>query len=617
MKTMCSCTLAEGLLRVCAAGLLLGLSAVAADAQSRSDQPPLQLFQQAPQPLVPTGDTGQPIAIYKVIGNDPWFGENKNETTLQNTFGLFPAAGYDVRNTIDLSAGIPPTTKIIILPGNGFGNAQQTNEINAPAAQANLLAFVLGGGCLYANLGDNQFADGYLIPGLLGKADDVLSCSGTTITPAGLAHPITFGLDGVPGGGDDLNQNNVDASFWGFCFDNHGALSGILPGGATVLWTEQGGGQRPTMAEYNLGSGRVLVHTRPIEFGADGQIVIDSVLNHVVNNCEEFSKELTSGPDRDGDGQIDLVAPVGTLDSVVYDFTITYTLSGNPPVVILDTVPAEWDVTDLAGDTLGCVAESASGKPGKSATKITCDEPNDGSVTVWAQTRCHDNRNNKKCRPTSCGALELNDGAEVWEVDPITGEIIGTEPLATSDGICLAAVKDVDGDGTFTWDGSGDEDGDGFSDLEEACGPCRTDPCVFTPDRDGDGVPDACDNCPDTPNPGQEDGDGDGLGDVCDPCPDNPDLACVCVPDTCGSFQACATGPAGGSCFCFATNPALTAGDCVDDYLCATAEDCSINPCPAGKACYYSTCCGFATCGPISCTGVIQLEDGGPSAAGF
>jgi hypothetical protein len=37
----------------------------------------------------------------------------------------------------------------------------------------------------------------------------------------------------------------------------------------------------------------------------------------------------------------------------------------------------------------------------------------------------------------------------------------------------------------------------------------------FTPDSDGDGIPDIEDNCPSVPNPGQEDVNNDGGGDGC------------------------------------------------------------------------------------------------------
>ena len=338
--------------------------------------------------------------------------------------------------------------------------------------------------------------------------------------------------------------------------------------------------------------------------------------------ADPFTKTLTSGPDNDCDGEIDMVVPVGTENSVSYDFTIDFVRQADDPfnLRIVDTLPAEWQYNEFdSDDGIGCVVFSASGNPNKSATKIVCEDPADGEFVVFVDARCHDKNRNNKCLPTSCDALFLNDGAELWEYDPATGDLVGDEPVRSTDGICLAAVEDVNEDGIFAWDGSGDEDGDGYTDYEEACGECPTDPCVFTPDSDADGVPDQCDNCPDTPNPGQEDGDGDGLGDACDPCPDSPDLSCTCVPDTCGTFSPCDVGPGGDSCFCFAKNPELTSGDCVDDFLCATAEDCSVIACPGGKVCYYDTCCGPAFCGPAECTGVMQgafLKVEGGTASG-
>ena len=54
-------------------------------------------------------------------------------------------------------------------------------------------------------------------------------------------------------------------------------------------------------------------------------------------------------------------------------------------------------------------------------------------------------------------------------------------PIVLSNILCLAAVEDLDGGG-IVGNGSGDEDGDGLTDLEEAC-ELGTDPCE--PDGDG------------------------------------------------------------------------------------------------------------------------------------
>ena len=217
-----------------------------------------------------------------------------------------------------------------------------------------------------------------------------------------------------------------------------------------------------------------------------------------------FDKTLTSGPDADGQDGIDLVVEVGQPQTTAYDFTLDYINPGGPPVLIVDTAPAEWQVVLVNGDAIvngSSVAPISDGGGGtaivfpankkpnnKSSTKIhwTPDPSGGGSILVDMTTRCHANRRNSKCRPTSCGALFLNSGpAQVFELDPATGEplrdlITGEKlpPLFEAGPLCLAAVKDLDGGG-LVLDGSGDEDGDGFTDLEEAC-VLGTDPCIFT-----------------------------------------------------------------------------------------------------------------------------------------
>jgi len=333
----------------------------------------------------------------------------------------------------------------------------------------------------------------------------------------------------------------------------------------------------------------------------------------------EFTKTLTSGPDRDGDGNIDVVVPINVTIPTEYDFTITW--PGDEPVVIRDRVPAEWDVThvefddtdlplDCGEDTdfvgpYGMVEISRGGKSGKKCNSDTGFDwmpgADDDTLNIQTRARCHDNRNNTFCRPTSCGALYLNYGAVAYQKDPDTGELVlddNGEPIVVdgpTDPICLAAVADVDGDGTFIWDGSGDEDGDTFSDYEEAC-EWGNDPCAYTPDSDDDRIPDPQDNCPDTPNPDQEDTDGDGLGDACDPCPNDPDQSCVCEePFVCGGpVPECGVG-GGPLCGCVETTEGGT--ECAAEILCDVARECaSTADCGPSQACIINTCCGVPIC---------------------
>jgi len=255
-------------------------------------------------------------------------------------------------------------------------------------------------------------------------------------------------------------------------------------------------------------------------------------------------KEITSGPDVDVDENIDVVVEVGQLSTTEYDFDITYTNSGGPDVLIVDTVPAEWQVLEVAtldvsfignGPANGTTVPDGSGgsidvfKTGrgaksKSSTKILWTPIPNGqvSINVVAETRQSPGKKNVKFAPTSCGPLFLNSGpAQVFEVDedgeplrdPDTGEKL--PPLFESNVLCLAAVKDLDAVAGVVPDGSGDEDEDGLTDFEEACF-VGTDPCEF--DTDGDTVEDGADNCPLVANPNQTDGDEDEVGNVCDLC---------------------------------------------------------------------------------------------------
>lgn len=229
----------------------------------------------------PRGDVGRrgdgDVVIYKDYS--PWFFDSKNEAALQAApFGLTAGAGYQVRHTSELKAGIPATTSLIIL-GSASNGSSPVGNVNDPAAQAALQAFVMNGGWLVAHVGDNVSNDGFLIPGMLGKADDQ-NPSGTRedgksfcrtmnlVAPAD--HPFVAGPDKVVGTGDDLTEDNVDMVT--SCSITHGSLEGILPGNAEILLREErsptDGARpgRPVYATYTYGQGRVVVGTLTFEF---------------------------------------------------------------------------------------------------------------------------------------------------------------------------------------------------------------------------------------------------------------------------------------------------------------------------------------------------------------
>jgi hypothetical protein len=168
--------------------------------------------------------------------------------------------------------------------GNGLGSAA-TNQ-NDPACQQNLANFLAGGGTLIVDMGDNLggLGQGYIAPGSTGTPDLILPapCPDATLAPAAAGpdnilgteddHPIVKGPDGIAGTADDLTNSNIDLA--SSCYVAHGNLvDGIIlpseapPTETTFLMTAAFGGvQKPILAEYCLGSGRVILDTNTKEF---------------------------------------------------------------------------------------------------------------------------------------------------------------------------------------------------------------------------------------------------------------------------------------------------------------------------------------------------------------
>jgi len=72
-------------------------------------------------------------------------------------------------------------------------------------------------------------------------------------------------------------------------------------------------------------------------------------------------------------------------------------------------------------------------------------------------------------------------------------------------------------------------------------------------------------------------------------------------------------------CVCFEL--AEGGGVCINNFLCAPAEDCpnGTSDCPEGKVCTVNTCCETPKCAPLRCTGEmegIMLIQGGGTASG-
>lgn len=288
-------------------------------------------------------DLGTHFVIYK--NYSAWFGFNTSEQVLQAPpFNFVTGTDYIVKPMSDLALGIPAGTDVVFIPGASNGNAlNQITDEKAPAAQAALDAFVKGGGCLVIVVGDNS-GDAYLVPGLLGTADDALTCQGLTILDP--THPFIIGPDQIQGTGDDLNNNNIDAQQVGslgvgncnFCFDTHGSLAGILPGGATVHIVEQVTG-KPAFAEYSLGSGKVILTTRPMEFFCDNPQILINWFFYAINLARGVEIDLDIKPqscpnplNTKSKGVLP-VAVLGTTDLDVNDIDVsTVQLNGVAPL---------------------------------------------------------------------------------------------------------------------------------------------------------------------------------------------------------------------------------------------------------------------------------------------
>ena len=177
-------------------------------------------------------------------------------------------------------------------------------------------------------------------------------------------------------------------------------------------------------------------------------------------------------------------------------FSISYDNPG-VPAIILDTVPAEWAVTNVVETDGECTVTSANKgkKADRSATKIVCSETELLNITFQLQTRespstvKHDDKDDK-FKPTSCGVLGINDGAHA--IDPVTEEVI-----ASTLGLSTVATdpEDLDCDGLTndeeialeTDPNNPDSDADGLLDGEEV-NTHGTDP--LNADSDFDGVSD-------------------------------------------------------------------------------------------------------------------------------
>jgi hypothetical protein len=291
-------------------------------------------------------------------------------------------------------------------------------------------------------------------------------------------------------------------------------ITGTYDGAAVRLYVDgaEVGAGTPTGAVIGYPGGDLFIGSYRATAGYRFSGDIDEVRIHDVALTADEVADLGDCPETCPDpifekvitgDNTDLAVEVGQDVTTSYCFTINYSDPDGPDVLIVDTVPAEWIVTS-ATESSGAVVLSKPGRgpKSKSATRIEWrpdPEAGCGSLEVCVASRQSPGKNNVKFAPTSCGLLCLNDGAAAYELDPATGEPLvdpatgeRLPPIMESDPLCMVAVEDLNGGG-IVGNGSGDEDGDGLSDLDEVL-VHFTDPC--NPDTDGDGVPDGDDPDP-------------------------------------------------------------------------------------------------------------------------
>lgn len=192
----------------------------------------------------------------------PWFGTNRNNATLLY-LGKVLGVDYFIHPMSDLAGGIPSNTNVILISSNSEGDLSTALQQNDPAAQANLEEFTQKGGVLIVDMGSNLVGAGFIAPGSTGTPNSEIKpdpVDKATLTPEALTSPFVNGPIIL-----DNDKIDLSSGYW----IAHGNLEeGItLPDDATVLMTATFGGvEKPILAEYCYGSGKIILDTITKEY---------------------------------------------------------------------------------------------------------------------------------------------------------------------------------------------------------------------------------------------------------------------------------------------------------------------------------------------------------------
>lgn len=230
---------------------------------------------------------------------------------------------------------------------------------------------------------------------------------------------------------------------------------GVSPDSSTLGTTDE---DRFFGVSYAGGISRIYISNSGVP-GSGYGIEVDHIQYGIagVSAGPSIEKTLLEGPEDVG---------ICSYEPTGYIFQITYT---GPDALVLDTIPAEFEVIDVIASIGDVGFNSANEKANdKSATKITWEvsEVVGGTLTVTIATRQSLGKGHLKTdpyssvyKPTSCGILALNDGAIAYEpeaydlgemviiagpTDPLEVEAVcGTKP-------CTPEILDVEATSTDT-----------------------------------------------------------------------------------------------------------------------------------------------------------------------
>ena len=219
----------------------------------------------------------QDPAVVEVFKDfNAWWDDDRDGATLA-ALGKVLGTDHFIHPVAELADGISPNANVVLITSNSWGDAATRAAQNEPAAQANLAAFARSGGVVIVDMGDNDYGGGFVAPGAVGTPDLVFPSNeaDAKLTLAAMGadgvlgtaddHPLVRGADGMSATADDLDDANIDAC----CYVAHGNLSDgiVLPPSARSLMTASFNGlEKPILAEYCLGYGRVIVDTVTKEF---------------------------------------------------------------------------------------------------------------------------------------------------------------------------------------------------------------------------------------------------------------------------------------------------------------------------------------------------------------